>query len=196
MRRLSALSIMAGALAGLLLIGCVKIQTGPQTSEDAVDAAAARGKELRVKFAAQMQNAGPEDQVLIWRTFVDSSGASYFQYGEKIADEWRRGSEGRGSNISDEEMLQTVEKWNRTQQPLIKANEDVVEFGVDHVKRSGAFGSQVLEPMSRLRDQFYALYSTVFFPKGSPEEYHQNVQAAQAEFERRSLDLERAMGSR
>jgi hypothetical protein len=93
-------------------------------------------------------------------------------------------------------MRETVARWNKTQQPVLKANEDVLEYGVEQIVRSGAFGQPVLEPVNRLRDQYYQVYSAVFFPKGSVEEYQQTVQAAKGEIEQRSLDLERAMGSR
>lgn len=186
-------------LLGLALVvaaGCVKIETGPQTAEDATDAAGARANQQRVQWAEQFQRAQPEEKVRLWRLFVDSTCANYIQYGFKVAEQWRQGNAGRGSSISAEEMQQTVDRWNKTQQPIIKANEDVLEYGVEQIKLTNAFGPPVLEPITHLRDQYYALYSVVFFPRGTVDEYQQAVQAAKGEIERRSLDLERGMGGR
>lgn len=194
MRRVS-LNAVAG-LCALLAFGCVKIETGPQTVEDATDAAQARANDRRVEWAERLQSAQPEEKVRFWRMFVDSTCAGYIGYGMKIAGQWREGNAGRGTPINADEMRETIARWNKTQQPVLKANEDVLEYGVEQIVRCGAFGKPVLEPVNRLRDQYYQVYSAVFFAKGTVEEYQQTVQEAKGEIEQRSLDLERAMGRR
>ncbi|MEW6050562.1 MAG: hypothetical protein AB1644_05815 [Candidatus Zixiibacteriota bacterium] len=189
--------VLAGLLSTpLLFTACIKVQTGPPTTEEALDAASVRGKEIRAEWFTRFQSATPEDKVILWRMFVDSTAESYLRYGSTVADEWRKGNEGRRAAIADTEMQSTVDRWILTQRPQLEAYDDIVEYGVDQIKLTNVFGATILDPIQQLRDQYYRVYSAVFFPKGTVQEYLQRQTEVRGELQRYSFDLERALSRR
>ena len=114
---------------------------------------------------------------------VDSVSARYVIYGFHVVDEWQQGNSGRGENVPDDEMRQVVDAWTKNQQPILTAWEDNLEYALQLIKESGFFDTGFLQMLQKLADQYYRVYSTVFYPAGDVEKYEIALQETQREIE-------------
>ncbi len=170
--------------------GCIKIQTGSQTADEAKESSEVRAKEFQVQWATRLQAAPPLEKISLVRTLMDSVAASYFRYGRSVSEQWRQGSSGRGKPIEDTEMQATVQRWNEAQKPVMKGYDAVVENGIDQIKQSGVFDERVLTKLLQLRDNFFRVCDAVFFPTGNPDSYDEKLGSLSRDNARFSSELE------
>ena len=187
-------SILIIALSPLMVVvACIKIQTGPQTADEAKESSEVRGKGFRVEWATRLDAASPREKINLVRTLIDSVGASYLRYGRNVSEQWRQGSAGRGEAIKDTEMQAIVQRWNEGQQPVMKAYEEVIEKGLDQIDRTRAFDRRVLDKLAELRDHFYKVYATVFFPRGTTDTYNEKLDLLARDGQRIGTELDQEM---
>jgi hypothetical protein len=124
------------------------------------------------------------------RTFIDSTVARYLKLGGQINDSWREESRKRGTQVPVEEIRAMVERSTRLDFPIIDAYEDVLEFGVDLIKEEQAINSGALEKLVEYRDFYLEVYSAVFYPNGTREEFENQLQLMSSQAEETSRELE------
>ncbi len=172
------------------LSGCgVKIQTGPETPERAREAGETRGHDLKVTWAEQLRTADGIGKLTMTHSLIDSVIARYLGYGHEVTRQWREGTAGRNQEISDVEMRKVVAQWSLNDKPILEAYEDMIEYGVDEIEHAGQINSGPLDLLKSLREQFYKIYSAVFYPTGSPDQYEESLRDLETEAHRLSRDL-------
>lgn len=179
------LSILPAVLmAAALLVGCsaIKIETG-QTQQEAVATSESQARRIRSEWADRLLSASPPEMVQLLVRHVDSVSARYVIYGFHVVDEWQQGNSGRGENVPDDEMRQVVDAWTKNQQPILTAWEDNLEYALQLIKESGFFDTGFLQMLQKLADQYYRVYSTVFYPAGDVERYETALHETQREIE-------------
>ena len=188
-RRLRLLVVL---LAVGFFAGCVNIQTGSETPDQLEESAANRGKDFRVTWVNRFTGATPVEKADMLRDLVDSLSANYLRYGYKVAGDWRSGNEVRGQLIADSEIRDIIDRSNQSQQPLMKAYEDVMEYSLQQIKDSKFFGASTVTLMQDHIDQFYDVNSAVFYPSGTVDDYEYRLDGAKkaAESVSRELGLE------
>jgi len=175
-----------------LLPGCrsIKIHTGPPTDEEATVQSADRGRQVRTDWANRLQSATTPQQAAMLRTFIDSTSARYIRYGFRIADMWRDENRQRGTEVPVAEIRRFVENSTQTELPLLEAYEEVIEFGINEILKAGFFEPRTEELLIRHRDHYIEVYSAVFYPNGSRENFEFRLQTLQARTEEISRELE------
>lgn len=160
----------------VVLAGCssIKIETG-QTNEEAKESYGAMAGRVKSQWANQIQNASPKEAAMLVAELYDRTTYQYLEYGRKVAAQWREGEAGRGQTITDTEMRTMVTTWTETQKPLLKAYDDNFEYGIDRIKQSQYYGSALEAPLTELVEQYYKVYSVVFFPQGTVDDYEQEL---------------------
>ncbi len=186
--------VLAVALLGAGL-GCgVRIQTGPASEEQQTERAEVTGKDQRISWKNRFDGASQRQRVVYLKFFIDSTSANYFQYGMNIADEWRKGEEGRKAEISADEMRQTIDNSIANQRPVLEANDDVVDYAMGRIKEDAFFDRATMDIISQLRDGYFSMYDVVFLPNGTREEYLDRLYAEQSRLQNLSKELEDDLG--
>ncbi len=168
MKRLLSYWLTLG-VAALISGGCVKIESG--SAEEGRQPAQSKARRTRAQWANQFQNATPEQMVDLVVRHVEFATNNYLRFGRDILYEWRRGEEGRGEPIPGSDMIPVVEAWADSEQPVLKAWEENLEYGLDRVRETNRLDQPDMDALAALADQFYAFYSFVMFPSGSSEDY-------------------------
>ncbi len=183
------------ALPAALLIfgGCIKIQTGPVTPEQATENSNTKPKDYMVNWHNRLQGASSIEKMTIVSTFIDSVTSNYLRYGATVAQEWRRGSATRDQAVADSEMRTQMDRWNKSQRPIIQAYESMVEYGVEQVTLTGVFDKGALDLLNQEREYYYKTYSAVFFPVGTVDDYDSKLQELKGEWQRLNGDMNQAM---
>lgn len=173
----------------LLLSGCgaVKIETG-QTKEEAVESSRERSSLIRSQWAEQVDAASPVGKVELLITHVDGTMERYLNFADEVKYQWQRAEDGRGQQVSSEEMRKMIDAWSETQGPLLKANDDNLEYARRQALATNFFGPDFDERIDGLCDQYYDAYSAIFFPTGTLEEYTDGLLRAQRELDQ-EIDL-------
>jgi len=149
--------------------GCVKIEKG--TPAEATETSEMRASNVRTAWASRILDATPTEVVALLVQHVDSVTRSYVDFGHQVANEWEEAEQGRGQAVPGDEMREVVAAWTRGEQPLLKANDDNLEFAYRTARESAFFDAPTLEALGRLVDAYYGLYDGVFLPSGDREEY-------------------------
>ncbi len=184
------MNLPATVVAGTLLFSCsaIKIETG-QTRQEALQSAEVRAKQIRSDWAIRFQQATPLEMVRLLAQHVDSISAWYVAFGFEVAAQWREGNAGRGQNVPDREMREVVAVWTGEQQPIMTAYEDNLEYGLEQIKNTRHFNRYLLDLLTEFADQYYKVYSAVFYPAGSVEEYEETLNGIRHETESLSIRL-------
>lgn len=174
----------------LALLGCgVTIQTGGEDTQRLTEVSEVRAKEIRTEYAQRLRAASPVQKAAIIKTLVDSVSAAYFQYGERMADDWQRGNQERGAEIPAGDIRTLIERSNESQRPVFGAYEDVLDLGMEEIAREGQLDQRTVQRLDEYRNQFYKNYSAVFYPSGDLQRYRAGILDAQNETERMSREL-------
>lgn len=177
-------------LALTVVSGCgVTIQTGPEDQQRLTEVSDTRAREIRADYAERIRTAGPVQKAEILKTLVDSVSAAYFRYGERMADDWQRGNQERGTEIPASEMRQLVERSNESQRPIFGAYEDILDLGMEEITREGQLDRTTLQLLDGFRNQFYKNYSAVFLPSGDVNRYRTELSGARDDTEKQSWEL-------
>lgn len=176
------------ALSLFATIGCIKVDTS-QTTEEATASSESRGSRLRTDWAKQMQNATPVQKVQLVQNYFVSTTAAYVEYGKNIVDQWLEGNAGRGTEIPDSEMRDIVDRSIAAQQPLLDAQEDNFNFGIEQIRLTGHFGRDMDDLLDRMLRHWDQVVSAVFVPSGVVEDYEGTIYDLSAKTERISDEL-------
>lgn len=178
-------------IAFIAVIGCssVRIQTGSPTEEEATRNAVVRGKGVRSEWADRLREAPPQTKAVMVKTFIDSVTARYIEYGSRIAEQWRQGSEGRGEEIADSEMRQLVESWTASEKPLLESYDDVVDYGIEQLRETYFFDNITEQLFLDFRDHYFGVYSYVFYPNGDRRDYEFGLEGLRLKTENLSRQL-------
>lgn len=122
-----------------------------------------------------------------------NSNAETPEYGRTVASDWRALSAAQGQEVPAAQMRQSIQDANDQQAPVFKAWEDVIEFGLQEMTRDAVYAPGTMELLTDFTDQFYNVYSTVFFPVDRPDLYEDDIAAARIDLERLSLQLEQEL---
>jgi hypothetical protein len=156
----------------------IKIESGT-TVEEMAAKNEFRSKEIRGNWAEQLARAENDGvRAIMVKAHIDSVSSMIRGYGYKVADEWRRGSAGRGEIIKDSEMRQVVDAWVAAQKPILQAYEDNMEYGINLLREKRNFGlltDEVGALFDSLALNYYDTYSTVFYPNRSVEDYENGL---------------------
>jgi len=192
MRRIVVASVAA---LSIVMAGCgVKVQTG-QTQDEAIESAERRANIMRRDWAAQLQSASPVGMASMVGTRIDSTAGTLFGFGERVLDEWRKANAGRGAQVPASEMRQIVDAWVRSQQPILEAYEDNINKGMAEVQATNHFDRPTLDLLEQMVRQYDAVYSKVFFPNGSADDYQDNLMQERKQLERLSDDYHRQVAN-
>ncbi len=172
-----------------LLVGCIKIQTGPMSAEEATDASSVRAKDMEVNWRNRILGATSVEKVDLTRTLIDTVTANFIRYGSSVADQWRKGSSARGQAVADTEMRAQIDKWNKTQRPIIQSYESMIEYAVGQIEALKFFDQDLMASLNTCRDHFYQVYNGVFFPSGTVDDYEGRLRDLQSEGQRVSDQL-------
>jgi|WetSurMetagenome_2_1015567.scaffolds.fasta_scaffold379722_2 hypothetical protein len=178
-------------LAGMIT-GCssVHIQTGPPTDSELTAQTEDSGRRFVATWADRLQNASPLQQADMLRFFMDSTTARYLRFGEQVNGTWRDEGKRRGSQVPVEEIRKMVERSTQIDLPMLEAYEDVLEYGVDLIKEQKSLEPSVAEKLIEYRDLYIEIYSGVFYPNGTREEYENLMQSLGVRAQEMSRELE------
>ncbi|MBD3404447.1 hypothetical protein GF420_16265 [candidate division GN15 bacterium] len=180
---LLAIIVMASA-------GCVKVETSSAGPEQRTQSAENTAADLRSDWARRLDGAtGPETAGMLGRQ-VDAITSRYVDYSRRVADEWRKGNDGRGQPIPDTEMREFVQGWVSTEQPILTAHDDMVEYAYAQLREGREVDESTIEVTRRLIESYYELYTAVFFPTGTVVDYEYTVGEARSDIEEILTELE------
>lgn len=173
------------------LTGCrsIKIHTGPPTDEEATQESADRGRQIRIEWANRLRTASVPEKASLMRTLVDSTSALYIRYGFRVANMWRDESDRRGVEVPVADIRQMVEVSNQTEEPILEAFEDVLEYGIAEILESRYFEPDFEAMLTGFRDHFLQVRSAVFYPNGSREDFELRLHTLRTRTEELSLEL-------
>ncbi|MCP4684688.1 MAG: hypothetical protein GY867_04490 [bacterium] len=174
-----------------LLAGCssVRIQTGPASEREAAQSSEERGQGLRSQWADQLGRAKPLDKMWMVRQYIDSTGALLLRIGRQISDQWRQGEVGRGVEIPPDEMRRVIENSVSSDQPLLNAYDDMVDYGINEVRFTNFFDEETLGYLLECRDHYDRTHSEVLYPSTNRLRYNDNLESLRLEAERLSAHL-------
>jgi len=161
----------------IMTLACssIHIKTGPPTDTELTQESEDRGRQLRIKWSDQLQQASPVQQASMMRSMIDSTTAQFVRFGYQVLDMWRTESDRRGTQLTAKEVREAIERTNQFDMPLLDAYEDVLEFGVELVISGKFFDSQVKDKLMDYRNLYYDVYNAVFFPSGGLEDYERKL---------------------
>jgi len=192
--RLKQLPASLLLIAGLYLVGCgVNIETGPPTADERTRSSEVRGKGVRSDWVNLFESVAPFEKGMMFKTFVDSVSSRYIEYGYSVSDQWQQGNEGRGQEVSDTEMQEMVAQWTETEKPLLQSYEDVVEYAIERVRETGQLDRGTEDLLQKMVDNYYVVYSAVFFPTGSVADYEFRLAQLQTGTEEISRQVQDAL---
>lgn len=171
------------ATAAIIAAGCssIRIETG-QTPEEAAAGAESQASEVRRTFARAFDGAtGEQVKAAMLKQLIDTSAARLITVGRSFAREWEAGNEGRGQVISADDFRQIIQNSIAKDQPILQAWEDNIEYGWEYVRDSSRFDERVKGKMRDLVDQYYGVYSAVFYPKTDVVEYREELYRVEEE---------------
>ena len=158
-------------LLPLIFSACVNIETGPESKEQRTETSELRARDFRVSWVNRFNPAPPIEKAILLKSLLDSVSVRYLNYGDRVADEWNRGNIGRGEPVPDTEMRQVVSAWNETEQPLLDAYEETVEYSIGKIKEAAFFDGEVVELFQENIELFYEIRSGIFYPAGTIKDY-------------------------
>ncbi len=153
------------------MTGCVNIQTGAETEEQLTQSTELRGRDFRVTWVNRFTGMTPVEKGQMYNDLIDSVSSVYLRYGFNIVGEWQKGNAGRGQLIPDAEMQKVVEASVRTQKPMFQSYEDALEYAYRQLDESGTYSASDMEIFKRHLDELYRIYSVVFYPSGTVDDY-------------------------
>jgi hypothetical protein len=193
MRRFTYLG--AVAILAVSLAGCgVRVQTGPASDEQQTERSEVTGKNQRIVWKNRFDAAPARQRLAFLKDYIDSTVANYFRFGQNIADEWRKGEEGRSEAISGDEMRRRIDATLTTQRPILEANDDVVDYAMGRIEEDRFFDRVTMEIVRRYRDGYFHVYDVVFLPAATRQEYLDRLYSEQSRLENLSREVGNDLG--
>ncbi len=175
-----------------MFVGCsaVHIQTGPMTDTEVTQQSEDSGRRFKTTWADRLQSATPVQQADMLKTFMDSTTTRFLRYGEQVNGSWRDESKRRGSQVPVEEIRAMVERSTQVDLPMLEAYEDVLEYGVSLIHDTKSLDSGAEDKLTKYRDLYLEIYSAVFYPNGTRDEFENQLQLLGNKAQDASLELE------
>lgn len=188
-RKIGWLTLMA--LTGVF-VGCssVHIQTGPQTDAEVTQQSEDSGRRFKTTWADRLQSATPLQQANMLKVFMDSTTTRFLRLGEQVNDSWRSESQRRGAQVPVSEIRTLVERSTQLDVPMLEAYEDVLEYGVSLIHDNQSLDSGAEGKLVKYRDLYLEIYSAVFYPNGTREEFENQLQLLGNRAQEASQELE------
>jgi hypothetical protein len=183
---------LVAVLAGVS-VGCVKIETG-RTPEEARESADVRAKTIRGEWASRLMDKTPPQIADLVAGLISSVTRQYLDYGGKVAEQWREATAGRGQEVSAEEMRRVVSAWTKSEQPILTANEDNIEYGVQRLRETGHLNSDGVDLLDRIVAEYYNTYTAVFLPAGKVDDYETRMTEQRRKNERATEEFRSSLG--
>jgi len=174
--------ILTTLIIGCVSVSCVNIETG-QTPEEARESSESKASSIRSEWATRFESAQPLERARLLAGFLDDISSRYIDYGYRVVDSWREAQEGKGGEIPANEMRRMVGKWTEKEKPVLRANEDNIEYGLQRFKDTGFFTQSSLDLMSQIVSQYYEIYNVVFLPGGTVDDYEDSLGQNQRQME-------------
>ncbi|MCB2229347.1 hypothetical protein KQH82_01440 [bacterium] len=187
-RRFFGVPILAVGL--LCVTGCMSVQTSSGGTEQRTQSSEQTAASLRSDWGRRLQDASPKEAAMLLAAQIDAITSRYVAYSRSVADKWREGNDGRGTPIPDSEMRNFVNGWISTEKPILSANDDMVEYAYSRIKESRALDEQTEDVIRQSISAYYELYSAVFIPNGSVEDYEYAVGQKRSLVEDRLRELD------
>lgn len=183
---------MSGLAMIGILAGCssIHIQTGPPTDEETTQQSEDMGRRFKADWADRLQKATPLQQADMMRVFMDSTTARFLRFGRQVDDWWRDQSQKRGAQVSVQEVRASVERSSQLDVPLLEAYEDILEFGIRLIRDEKFFDAAVEQKLIEYRDLYLDVYSSVFYPNGTREDFDLKLQGLERQTQQTSRELE------
>jgi len=159
----------------LLVSGCIKIETGG-TAEEKKQSSESKASQIRSEWAFKLQQASPSEKARLFIDFFDNVIGIYLKFGNDMVKQWKEGEQGRQQEIPDTEMRKRIDSWIKTQKPILKAYDDNIEYGFENIKQTGYFNEDFLALLKQVVDQYYNVYTDVFFPQGKVSDYEYRLE--------------------
>jgi len=180
-------------LAVVLLAGCtsVKINTGPPTDEESTARSDNQARDFKTEWYTRLNQADPMGKASLMNELINQLVVGYLRYGHNVADTWRGAQRDRGVPVPGSDIVQMIERSTATDQPMIQAQTDMVEFGVNEIITTGFFRPEFIDDLNKYRDFFNEVYNGVFLPNGNLDDYVQrldDLEARRADFYGRMLE--------
>lgn len=156
-------------------LSCVTIETGatPDETKESSEDLASR---LRGEWGVRLKNATPKQAAFHLLQHYQHVTTLYLDYGRRVALEWQKGEEGRGGIIEDVEMREMTQTWIDSEKPILKAYDDNLEYGRAYILDKQFFQSDFKNAMTRLVDNYYKVFSFVFYPQGYRLDYEDKLE--------------------
>jgi len=170
--------LLSAVISLLTFSACssINIKTGPPTDVELTQQSEDRGRDFRIRWSDQLQQASPVQQATMMRSMLDSTTAQFVRFGYQVLDMWRTESADRGVQLTPDEVRAAIEQANQFDLPLLEAYEDVLEFGIDLIVSGSFFDSPAKDRFTEYRNLYYDVYNAVFYPKGALEDYGRLLQ--------------------
>ncbi len=179
-------NLLSGIAFALLVTlwhgGCVKVETGA-TVEEATQSSEDTAGRIRREWASRIKQVSPPEAAALLVDHYDRVTALYLRYGQDMVEQWREGEQGRGQPIPATEMWEKIDQWTLTQRPILTAYDDNLEFAYRELSTSGLFNDDFLQMLRNLVDEYYVVYSAVFLPMGTVDEYEHRLEQVKYEAE-------------
>lgn len=173
----------------LVLVGCVKITTGPPSTAERRSTAALLAKDIAVDWANTFNPAPLPRKFELLQGFMDTVVVRLLAYGRTIADRWDEANRGRGAAMPAGEMQQVVDRSLESDRPILEGYENIIEYSVRTIARDYTADPQVLDQLRGLRDLYYEVYNDVFYPAGEADSYREGLTASEYEWQTQSREL-------
>jgi len=160
-------------LAGLAMGACssINIQTGPPTDEEFTARSDTQARQFKTEWYTKLDQANSTGKLGLMNELINQTVAGYIKYGRSVAGTWQQANRERGTAVHASEILKMVEQSTATDQPMIQAHTDVVEFGISEIINTGNFEQPLNDTLNSYREFFNEVYNGVFLPNGAVEDY-------------------------
>ncbi|HKK22012.1 MAG TPA: hypothetical protein VJ983_11105, partial [candidate division Zixibacteria bacterium] len=121
--------------------------------------------------------------------------AQYFNFSNELMKRWEDGESGRDQPISGTEMRKFVTAWTGSQQPVLTAFDDNLEYSYSQLKQGHYYGEAFMGQVKNLVDEYYEVYSVVFLPNGTLDDYRYKVEQEKFKASNQLAEYRRALSS-
>jgi hypothetical protein len=189
-----AVWLATAILIGASVVSCVKIETG-QTADEAKQSAEVQAGNIRADWAKKMQGASEPQIAALIADHFNYVTAQYFNFSNELIKRWEDGESGRGQPISGTEMRKFVTAWTGSQQPVLTAFDDNLEYSYSQLKQGHYYSEAFMAQVKDLVDEYYEVYSVVFLPNGTLDDYRYKVEQERYKASNQLAEYRRALSS-
>ena len=179
----AALTFLVAISVSMVAAACssVNIQTGPPTEEESAHRSSVQARDLKSEWHRRLDAAGAMDKIRLVQMFIDTTANRYIRYGRNVTTMWEKENDRLGRDIPAAEIMQAVESSTAVDRPMIDAQEDVMEYGVEEVLRTDYFDDETEGLLNQMRQLYLEAYSAAFLPSVGVTEYRYRLDDVESE---------------